>query len=48
MYIGFRFFGLIGLLLSPLAAVLIINALPDNIAARLGFNQEKNEKTKKN
>lgn len=47
MYIGFRFFGLIGLLFSPLAAVLIINALPDNIATKLGFNQDKSKNTKK-
>ncbi len=44
MYIGFRLFGLTGLILSPLAAVLIIHALPDGVAARLGINREDEEK----
>ncbi len=37
MYIGFRLFGFTGLLLSPLAAVLILHALPENIAKKLGL-----------
>lgn len=37
MYIGFRLFSFTGLLLSPLAAVLILHALPENIAKKLGL-----------
>jgi sporulation integral membrane protein YtvI len=47
MYLGFRLFGLAGLLLSPLAAVLILHALPENIAKRLGFKSGDDKKTKK-
>ncbi len=47
MYIGFRLFGLTGLLFSPLAAVLILHALPENIASRLGFNRGDNSESEK-
>ena len=38
MYIGFRFFGLGGLFLAPLVAVLVLNALPDELAEKLGLS----------
>ncbi len=37
MYIGFRLYGLGGLFLAPLFAVLILSALPDNISEALGM-----------
>ncbi len=49
MYIGFRLFGLAGLIFSPLAAVLILHALPENTAKNLGLRKKsspENEKTK--
>ena len=39
MYIGFKLFGLGGLFLAPLVAVLILNALPDDTAAFLGMKR---------
>ena len=39
MYVGFKLFGLTGLFFSPLAAILILHALPENIALKLGFEQ---------
>ena len=43
MYVGFRLFGLTGLFFSPLAAILILHALPENIAKKLGFTGGGNE-----
>lgn len=37
MYIGFRLFGLTGLFFSPLVAILVLHALPENISSKLGF-----------
>ena len=37
MYLGFRLYGLTGLFLSPLVAILILHALPLETAERLGF-----------
>lgn len=37
MYIGFRLYGLGGLFLAPLFAVIILSALPDNISEMLGM-----------
>ncbi len=53
MYLGFRLFGLTGLILSPLAAVLILHALPEEISKKLGLRlmesgiPEKNKKLEK-
>ena len=38
MYVGFRLFGLAGLFFAPLAAILILHALPEEAAKRLGLN----------
>ena len=38
MYIGFRAYGLGGLFLAPLFAVLILSALPDNISETFGMS----------
>ena len=43
MYLGFRLFGLTGLFFSPLAAILILHALPEELARRLGFSGGKNQ-----
>ena len=40
MYIGFRTYGLGGLFVAPLIAVLILSALPDNISEVLGMSVE--------
>jgi len=37
MYIGFRLYGIGGLFLAPLFAVLILSGLPDNVSAILGM-----------
>lgn len=47
MYVGFRLFGFTGLFFAPLAAILILHMLPEELAAKLGFRQkEKKEKVK--
>lgn len=38
MYVGFKFFGLTGLFFSPLAAILILHALPEPLSKKLGFH----------
>lgn len=43
MYIGFRFFGLGGLFLAPLFAVLTLSALPEELAEKLGMRCELSE-----
>ena len=48
MYIGFRLYGITGLLFSPLAAVLILHALPTNTAKLLGLRAEDTSKGKEN
>ncbi len=37
MYIGFRLFGFTGLFFSPLAAIIILHLLPENISEKLGL-----------
>ncbi|MBR2473595.1 MAG: sporulation integral membrane protein YtvI [Clostridia bacterium] len=44
MYVGFRLFGLTGLFFSPLAAILILHALPEELAKKLGFSGGKEVK----
>ncbi|MBR2459791.1 MAG: sporulation integral membrane protein YtvI [Clostridia bacterium] len=46
MYVGYRFFGLGGLFLAPLFAVLILNAFPQSLAQRLGMRFENYGKKK--
>lgn len=38
MYVGFRLFGLAGLFFAPLIAILLLHALPEETAKKLGFN----------
>lgn len=40
MYIGFKLLGLGGLFFSPLFAILILHALPDELSKKLGFDKE--------
>ena len=47
MYIGFRLYGLGGLFLAPLFAVLILSALPNNISSALGMRMTDGEGEKK-
>ena len=49
MYIGFRLYGLGGLFLAPLFAVLILSALPSNISEALGMSMsDRGESNKRN
>ena len=41
MYIGFQLFGLTGLFFSPLAAILILHALPSELSERLGLDTKR-------
>lgn len=43
MYLGFYFFGIGGLFFAPLFAVIILNALPDTMSAKLGLRVEYGE-----
>jgi predicted PurR-regulated permease PerM len=47
MYIGFQLFGLTGLFFSPIAAILILHALPSELSKRLGLNTKQSEEIKK-
>lgn len=47
MYIGFRLYGLGGLFLAPLFAVLILSALPDSISHALGMSVSDSDGKKK-
>ncbi len=47
MYVGFKLFGLCGLIFAPITAVLILHALPKSTAERLGLKITKNPKSNK-
>lgn len=46
MYVGFRLFGFTGLFFSPLAAILILLFLPENISSHLGFRLNEREENR--
>lgn len=46
MYVGFKLFGLIGLFFAPLAAILILHALPQPLAQKLGLSPKKEKEQK--
>lgn len=47
MYIGFKLFGLGGLFLAPLFAVIILSALPDGVSAALGMELTESKNKRK-
>lgn len=44
MYVGFRLFGFTGLFFSPLAAIMILLFLPENVSSHLGFRIKQEDK----